>query len=36
MIVASIMMKKTFIEEIVKGTHNDTQHHNNAHPKTVL
>ena len=27
-------MKYNFIKELVKGTHNDTQHQNNAHPKS--
>ena len=30
------MIKHNYIKEIVAGTPNDTQHQNNAHPKTVL
>ena len=29
------MMKLNAIEELVKGTHNDTKHQNSAHPKPV-
>ena len=28
------MMKENSIKELVKGTHNDIQYQNNAHPKT--
>ena len=34
MIVTTIMMKWDSIKEIVTGAANDTQHQNNAHPKT--
>ena len=29
-----IMTKQNSMKEIVKGAHNNTQHHNSAHPKT--
>ena len=32
----TIMMKYNFVKELVKGTHDDTQHKNNVHPKPVL
>ena len=35
-IMMKIMTKYNSIKEIVTGAHNDTQHQNNAHPKTVL
>ena len=35
-IVINIVMKKSSIKEIVKGTPSDTQHQNYAHPKPVL
>ena len=28
------MLKFSYIKELVKGTHNDTQHQDNAHPKS--
>ena len=31
--VRSVMMKQKSINELVKGTHNDTQHQNKTHPK---
>ena len=34
MIVKIIMMKKDFIKELLKGTHNDIQHEMNAHTKS--
>ena len=33
-IVTTIMMKQNSVKELVKGTHNDRQHQNNAHSKT--
>ena len=35
-VMMKIMMKYNSIKEIVTGAPNDTQHQNNAHPKTVL
>ena len=35
-IMMKIMMKYDLIKEMVTGVPNDTQHQNNAHPKTVL
>ena len=35
-IVTTIIMKQNAMLELVRGTQNDTQHYNNAHPKTAL
>ena len=35
-IVTTIMMKYNYIKKIVTGAPNDTQHQNNAHPKSSL
>ena len=34
MIITAIIMKYNSIKKLINGTHNDTQHQNNAHPNT--